>query len=289
MGFITGAILLAIVTSLVCALPGVFVVLRKDSMLLDAVSHAVLLGIVLGYFITHNLDSPLLIVGAALAGLVVVLGSEYLASTGLVSGDSPQGLIFPALFSIAVIMVTMNFANIHIDITSVLVGDLNLVAFNSMVLSGIDIGPAYLYVMVGVLVINVLFTVIAYPYLTITTFDRQYAHTVGIRTSLVNTIFMFVVCLTATAAFNAAGTILVVALFIIPATTARLFTHRLETMILATLVIAASGAIAGFWVAYRVDAATSSGMAVFYGLMFIVALGATQAHKYLRRIKAQHC
>ena len=132
MSFLLGTILLAVVTALACALPGVFIVLRKNSMLVDAISHAILPGIVVGYFFTRDLDSPLLILGAALAGLVVVLGSEWLSRTGLLTGDAPQGLIFPALFSAGVILVTLNFANVHLDVHAVLVGVLNLAAFQRL-------------------------------------------------------------------------------------------------------------------------------------------------------------
>ncbi|WP_237559122.1 metal ABC transporter permease [Corynebacterium renale] len=95
MTFALGAALLALVTAISCALPGVFVVLRKNSMLIDAIGHAVFPGIVVGYFFTHDLDSPWLILGAALAGLVVVLGAEYLSATRLISGDAPQGSSSP--------------------------------------------------------------------------------------------------------------------------------------------------------------------------------------------------
>src|SRR5690606_37029870 len=92
MNFVLGTALLAVVTALACALPGTFIVLRKNSMLVDAISHAVLPGIVVGYFFTQDLESPLLTVGAALAGLVVAVGSEWLGRTGLLTGDAPQGL-----------------------------------------------------------------------------------------------------------------------------------------------------------------------------------------------------
>lgn len=150
-------------------------VLRKNSMLVDAISHAILPGIILGYFFTRNLDSPVLILGAALGGLAVVLGSEYLSRTGLITGDAPQGLIFPALFSIGVIMVTLNFADVHLDTHAVLVGDLNLAAFEHLIVNGISIGPTYLYVMLGVLLINVTFLTLFHRQMKVSTFDSLFA------------------------------------------------------------------------------------------------------------------
>lgn len=276
MSFVVGTALLAVVTALACALPGTFVVLRKNSMLVDAISHAVLPGIVVGYFFTRDIGSPWLILGAALAGLVVVLGSEWLSRTGLLTGDAPQGLVFPALFSAGVILVSVNFANVHLDTHAVLVGDLNLAAWDQLSIAGVTLGPTYLYVMLGMLLINVVFLGVTYPRLKVTTFDPQFATTLGIRTGLVNTAFMFLVSLTVTAAFNAAGAILVIALMIVPPATAHLLTRTLPTMLGLTVVIAAVGALTGFWIAYAFDAATSAGMAVFYGVVFIAALGAAR-------------
>lgn len=279
MSFILGTTLLAVVTALACALPGTFVVLRKNSMLVDAISHAILPGIVVGYFFTHNLDSPLLILGAALAGLIVVLGSEWLSRTGLLTGDAPQGLVFPALFSMGVILVTLNFANVHLDTHAVLVGDLNLAAWEQLTVGGTSIGPVYLYVMLGVLALNIVFLGAFYSKLKVTTFDAQFATSLGIRAGLLNTAFMFLVSVTVTAAFNAAGAILVIALMIVPPATAYLLSKRLPTMIALSAVIAVIGALAGFWIAYVLDAATSAGMAVFYGILFAAVFGATRIRR----------
>lgn len=276
MSFIVGTALLGVVTALACALPGTFVILRRNSMLVDAISHAVLPGIVVGYFFTHNLDSPLLILGAAVAGLIVVLGSEWLTRTGLLTGDAPQGLIFPALFSVGVVLVTLNFANVHLDTHAVLVGDLNLAAWEQLMIGGTSIGPAYLYVMLSVLTLNVVFLSLFYSGLKVTTFDAQFATSLGIRTGLLNTALMFLVSITVTAAFNAAGAILVIALVIVPPATAYLISRTLPMMITLTAVVAVTGSLAGFWIAYVLDAATSAGMAVFYGLVFVLMLAATR-------------
>ncbi|SMX98905.1 manganese/zinc/iron transport system permease protein [Brevibacterium sp. Mu109] len=289
MSFLLGTTLVAVVMAVACALPGVFVVLRKNSMLVDGIAHAVLPGIIVGYAFSQNLDSPWLILGAALAGLVVVLGNEYLTRTGLLAGDAPQGLVFPALFSIGVIMVTANFANIHLDTHAVLVGDLNLASFQQLNLQMpgradvVSLGPVYLYVMLAVLLVNVVFHAVYYRHLKLTTFDSQFARALGIPTGTLNTVFMFLVSVTVTAAFNGAGAILVIALVVVPPATAYLLTDRLPVVFGLTIAIAAIGALGGFWAAYAVNAATSAGMSVFYGVVFLLVLVISRSARSWKR------
>ena len=280
MSFAIGTMLLAVVTAVACALPGTFVVLRRGSMLVDVIAHSVLPGIVVGYFITRNFDSPLLIIGSALAGLLVVLGAEWLTRTGLFTGDAPQGLIFPALFSGGVILVSINFANIHLDTHMVLAGDLNIAAFRHLIIGGVSLGPSYMYVMLAVLLVNVTFLTVFYSKLQVMTFDPEFAGSLGIRTGLINTAFMFLVSVT----FNASGAILMIALVVVPPVTAYLLSTRLPVMMTLTVIIAIVGAVAGFWVAYVLDAATSAGMAVFYGLMFAAVLAGTRLAQRRRKL-----
>ena len=275
MSYVIGVILLAVVTALACALPGVFVVLRKNSMIVDGISHAVLPGIIVGFALTQDLNSPILILGAALAGLLVVLGNEWLSDTGLLAGDAPQGLIFPALFAGGIILVSMDLQHAHIDTNAVLVGDLNLAVFPALIVNGVNIGPEYLYVMLAVLAVNAAFIAVFYTRLKLTTFDRQFANVLGMRTRLLNTAFMFLVSMTVVAAFKAVGAILVISLLVVPAATAQLISKRLSVMMALTAVFAVAGALAGFWIAYVLNTGTSAAMAVFYGAMFVtVALTA---------------
>ena len=270
--FILGTFLLALVTSVACALPGVFVVLRKSSMLVDGISHAVFPGIVVGYLVTHDLHSPWLILGAALAGLLVVAGAEWFRTTGLLSGDAPQGLVFPALFALGIILVTSRMANVHLDTHVVLVGDLNLASFDRLTVGGVDVGPSHLYVMLAVLVLNAAFLAALLPPLTASTFDPVHARTLGIPVSGLGLAFMFLVSVTVTAAFHAAGALLVIALVVAPAATAHLFATRLPSLIGWTVAFALVGAGAGFWVSFATDTATSAAMAVFHGLIFLTVL-----------------
>lgn len=285
MSYVLGVMLLACVTALACALPGVFVVLRKNSMIVDGISHAVLPGIILGFALTQDLDSPVLILGAALAGLLVVLGNEWLSDTGLLAGDAPQGLIFPALFAGGIILVSMDFQHVHLDTNAVLVGDLNLAAFPALIVGGLNIGPQYLYVMLAVLAVNAAFITIFYLQLKITTFDRQFATVLGMRARLLNTAFMFLVSMTVVAAFKAAGAILVISLLVVPAATAQLISKRLSVMFALTASIAVAGALAGFWIAYVLNTGTSAAMAVFYGILFVAVVLIEKVITRIRRAR----
>lgn len=279
MSFALGAALLAVATALACALPGVFIVLRRNSMLVDGISHAVFPGIVVGFALTGDLSSPWLILGAALSGLLVALGSEWLSRTGLLTGDAPQGLIFPALFALGVILVSGNFTDIHLDTHVVLVGDLNLASFAHLIIGDRDFSPTYMYLMLVMLAVNAAFLAANFRQLTVTTFDPEFAGLIGIPTRRLNLALMFLVSVTVTAAFNAAGAILVIALMVTPAATAHLISDRLPQMVAWALAIAALGAVVGFQVAYALDAATSAAMAAFYGVVFGVVLTAVRIRR----------
>ena len=240
-------------------------------MLVEGIAHAVLPGIVVGYAFTRDLNSPWLIFGAALAGLVVVLCNEWLIRTNLLSGDAPQGLVFPALFAAGVILVTMDFSHIHLHTEVVLIGDLNLAAFRQLTVNGVSIGPRYLYIMLAVLIVNVTFIALFYSRLKLTTFDSEFAAVLGMRTQLFNTAFMFLVSVTVVAAFHAAGALLVISLLVVPAASAHLISKRLSVLLALTAVFAVAGALGGFWIAYALNAATSAGMALFYGVLFVSA------------------
>lgn len=274
MTFLASVIVLTIVTALACAIPGGYVVLRRSSMLVDGIGHAVLPGIAVGYLFTSDLNSPWLIFGAAGCGLLVVLGNEYLLRTGLLTSDAGQGLVFPALFSLGVILITQRFSSLHLDVDAVLAGDLNMAALAQWHWGSLTLGPKYLYLMVMVLVLNLVFLWVAGRALRVATFDPTFAAGAGIRLLRLNLSFMFLVSLTVTTAFHATGAILVIALMVAPAATAGLWTRRLPEFWLVTLTVAVGGALLGFWLAYLANAPTSAGMAVCYGVLFLAFFGA---------------
>ena len=116
------AMAVLILVAMACAVPGVFLVLRRNALVSDAIGHVLILGIVLAYFITRDIESPWLLVGAALAGVLTVALVEALQNTKLVRSDAAIGLVFPALFAIGVLLVSLYVPNVHIDVDAVLVG-----------------------------------------------------------------------------------------------------------------------------------------------------------------------
>jgi manganese/zinc/iron transport system permease protein len=264
--------LIAIVVAIACALPGVFLVLRRMALMSDAISHTVLLGIVLAFFVTGSITSPLLIAGAALMGVFTVALVEVLLRTRLVREDASIGLVFPVLFSIAVILIAKFAGSVHLDTDAVLLGELAFAPFRRLEIGGRDIGPRTLYVMGGVLLLNGAFLAAFYKELKLSTFDAGLAAALGFSPALLHYAFMTVVSVTAVGAFDAVGSILVVALMIAPPAAAYLLTDRLPVMLGLSALIGAASAIAGFWAAWIADTSIAGAMAAMTGVSFLLAL-----------------
>jgi manganese/zinc/iron transport system permease protein len=260
--------LIASVVAVACALPGVFLVLRRMAMMSDAITHTVLLGIVLAFFITEDLNSPLLLLGAALMGVLTVFMVELLFKTGLVKEDAAIGLVFPALFSIAVILISRYTGGVHLDTDAVLMGELAFAPFNRFTPFGYDIGPVSLYLMAGILVLNLAYIGLFYKELKLATFDAGLAASLGFAPGLLHYGLMTLVSVTAVGAFETVGSILVVALMVAPPITAYLLTDSLARMIGLSALIGVASAIGGYWLAFTLDASIAGSMATMAGVLF---------------------
>ena len=262
--------IIAVIVAIACSLPGVFLVLRKMSMMSDAITHTILLGIVIAFFITDSLTSPLLIVGAALMGVFTVFLTELLHSTGLVSEDSAIGVVFPLLFSIAIIIISKYAGSVHLDTDSVLLGELAYAPFNRLIVFGKDIGPKSLYSMSAILLINLAFIVAYFKELKLVTFDPALATILGFTPALIHYSLMTLVSITAVGAFESVGSILVIAFMIGPPVTAYLLTEDLKVMIFLSAIIGSINAVLGFQFAVLLDVSIAGSMAVMTGLMFLL-------------------
>jgi manganese/zinc/iron transport system permease protein len=262
--------LIASLVAIACAIPGTFLVLRKMAMISDAISHSILPGIVVGFFITQDLNSPLLILLAALTGVITVVLVERIQKTGLVKEDTAIGLVFPALFSIGVIMIAKNANDVHLDVDAVLLGELAFAPFDRLFISGTDVGPKSLWIIGSILVITVGLLIAFFKELKVSTFDAGLAASLGFSPALIHYGLMTVSSVTTVGAFDAVGAILVVALMIAPAASAYLLTTDLKKMLGLAIVFGVLSAISGYWFAHWLDASIAGSITTMLGVLFLL-------------------
>lgn len=262
--------LIAVIVAVACAIPGVFLVLRKMALISDAISHSILPGIVIGFFITQDLNSPLLILLAAVTGVITVVLVEAIQKTGLVKEDTAIGLVFPALFSIGVLLIAKNANDIHLDVDAVLLGELAFAPFDRLLMGGTDLGPKSLWVMGGILLTILILLFLFFKELKVSTFDAGLSSALGISPVVMHYGLMSVSSVTVVGAFDAVGAILVVALMIAPAATSYLLTSDLKKMIFLSIGFGIFSAIGGYWLAHILDASISGSIASVLGLTFLM-------------------
>ena len=262
--------IIAAIVAMACAIPGVFLVLRKMALISDAISHSILPGIVIGFFITHDLNSPLLILLAAVTGVITVVLVEWIPKTGLVKEDTAIGLVFPALFSIGVILIAKNANDVHLDVDAVLLGELAFAPFDRLFISGVDVGPKSLWIMGGILIITLCLLYLFYKELKVSTFDSGLSAALGISPLIMHYGLMSVSSVTIVGAFDAVGAILVVAMMIAPAATAYLLTSSLKRMLILSVFFGVISAILGYWLAHLLDASISGSIITMLGIIFLM-------------------
>jgi len=233
----------------------------------DAISHAVLLGIVIAVFAVGGRETVPVIVGGVLAGILTVSLVEMLYRTGKLKQDSSIGIVFPFLFAIGVILVTQA-GNVHIDVQHVLYGSIEFVPFDTLYIDEFNIGSKSLWVLGILAIANISFITILYKELKISTFDASVALSVGLMPVLVHYLLMIMVATTAVVAFESVGAILVIAFFIVPAAGAYLLTDRLSRMILLSVSLGIISAVSGYLFAIVADVSIAGSMATMAGAVF---------------------
>ncbi|MBD5080195.1 MAG: metal ABC transporter permease [Ruminococcaceae bacterium] len=264
--------LIAVLTAASCAIPGVFLVLRKMSMTSDSITHTILLGIVLAFFVVKDLSSPFLLIGAAVMGPVTVWLTELLTKTGLLSEDSATGMVFPLLFAIAVILITRYAGTAHLDTDSVLLGELAFAPFDRLIIGGLDMGAKGVYISGALLIVNVVFTAVFYKEILVVSFDPVLASVMGFSPAVMHYGLMGMASLTAVGAYEAVGSVLVTAFMIAPAAAAYLLTEDLKKMLVISVVIGGVCGIAGYQTAAFFEVSIAGAMACWAGGIFLCAV-----------------
>lgn len=264
-------ILTAGLVATACGLLGPFLIVRRAAMMGDAVSHAVLPGIVAVFLISGSRAPLPVILGAGVFAIACVLLVDWLSNTGLVKNDAAIGLVFPMLFALGVLGVSRYAEDAHIDLDATIYGEIAFAPFRVWEIAGLPLARSVV-IMGAIVVVNLLVVTLLWKELRATAFDPEFSRTAGFSPVLVSRILLVAVAITAVTAFESVGAILVVTLLIVPAAAARLVVDRLAPMILAAVAFGWVGAILGHGLAIRMDASIAGAMGLVVTGIFVVAL-----------------
>lgn len=267
-----------------CSLVGVFLVLRRMAMMADAISHAILPGLVAAYVLANGPNLLAGIAGASAAGLLTVVLVEALQRSGRVKSDGAIGIVFPALFALGTLVISRWFANVHLDADAILYGEIAFAPFDRLIVGGYDLGAQPLLVLVALTVVNATLLLLFFKELKLATFDPGLAAALGFSPVVIHYGLMAAVSATTVGGFAAVGAILVVALMIVPAATAYLLTDRLGWMVAIAVTIGGGSGVIGYQIAWALDVSISGMIAVVMGVAFALAAAFSPSHGIVARV-----
>lgn len=292
----TWTVVTAALAAMACSVPGVFLVIRRQSMMGDALAHTTLPGIVAAFLLTHALhragwiDSATydtwrhaaMFAGALIIGIASAFLTEWVQKLGRVEASAALGVVFTTLFAIGLLLIRLWADQVHIDPDCVLYGIIETAVTDTI--PGTNI-PRPAVVNGLVLLVNLVLLVVFFKELRISAFDPAISTAMGINSGVMHYALMAVTAATLVSAFESVGSILVIAMLIAPAATAHLLTDRMDALILISMVVAACSAFIGHLMAITlpamiftplgypevIDTNTAGMMAVAAGLLFFIA------------------
>jgi manganese/zinc/iron transport system permease protein len=290
----TWIVVVGMLAAIACALLGNFLVLRKMSMMGDAISHAVLPGLAIAFLITGARASLTMFIGAAVVGVLTAVFTQWVSRFGKVDEGASMGIVFTTLFALGLLLIVQAADHVDLDASCVLYGAIELtpldVVWRPTLLGWVFEVPRAAIVLAGVCVVNLLFVVLFFKELRISSFDAELATTMGFSANVMHYLLMTLVAVTTVAAFEAVGSIIVIAMLIVPPATAHLLTDRLSVMVVLSVLIAALTAVLGHvaalvlpsWLGFDpsiVETTSTSGMmAVMAGVIFAIVLLFSPSH-----------
>jgi manganese/zinc/iron transport system permease protein len=280
MSYTAWILLTAVLVGISCGLIGVFLILRKLAMMADAISHTVLLGIVIAYLATRSLSGFPMLLGAIAAGLATAVFVQWLNSRG-VQQDASIGVVFTTLFAIGVVLISTSAGNVHLDVQHALMGEIAFIPWKTVQVPVLGTVPEATLLLGIVLIIVLLAIGLFYKEWKITTFDPALAASLGIPVALLHHLFMCLVSVTTVASFDAVGAIMVVAMLITPAAAAYLWTDRLLIMMVLSAAFGTASALAGYGIAALLDTSISASMAFASGIFFMFSFLLSPVHGLL--------
>ncbi len=255
-----------------CSLLGSFLVLKKLSMVGDALSHAVLPGIVLAFLFTKSQNSALSLLSASIMGLIAVFAMNSLSKNNLVQKDAAIGIVYTLLFSIGIILISAYAKNADIDVDCVLFGDLGNIPFvKSIVVLGIPFPSDTLFLLILSAVILLLIT-LGLKGFVISTFDPLIASTMGISLLFWNYLLLGLTSLSTVFSFNSVGAIMVVSMLVIPAGFAQIFTKQIKPFLQIAVVFSLINCILGYYLAFALNVNIVATISCTMGICLLIGI-----------------
>lgn len=270
-------IVVAVLCNTSCAILGCFLVLRRMSLLGDAISHAVLPGLVLAYLLTGSLNSWAMAVGAGILGILTSLFTQWIHHLSRVPEDAGMGVVFTSLFAVGVIMISHAASHVDLDPGCVLYGLIEFVPLDTTPVFGVEM-PRAVQTLGPALLVTLLYVTLFWKELKIVSFDPALAAAMGISVAFVHYSLMAMVATVTVASFEAVGSILVIAMLIVPAATGHMLSDRLFGLVVWSVVVAVASAILGYLGAVQWNTSIAGMMAVSAGVLFAIAIFFSPKH-----------
>jgi manganese/zinc/iron transport system permease protein len=245
----TWIVLTGALTAMACAVPGVFLLLNKQSMLGDAISHAVLPGLAIGFLVSGSRDPLPMFLGAVLAGLFTGVVSGVIERRGRVEAGASLGVVFCSLFALGLILIRLAADHVDLDPGCVLYGALELAVIDSSTV------PRIVWQSGAILLLNLCLAAAFFKELQVVAFDPRFAKASGIPSGLIQQGLTIATALTTVVAFESVGSILVIAMLIVPGASAMLLSRSVSGVLMWSLIVAISSAVLGHVLAISVGPA----------------------------------
>ena len=276
-------VLISVFAGMACALPGNFLVLRKQALIGDAISHVVLPGIVVAYLLTGQVSTWPMMLGAAGAAVISVVLIEMIRRLGRIEYGAAMGVIFTTMFAAGVLLLEQSdTSRVHLDVEHALFGNLETLiwlqsdGWGSLLdpVSLAQLPPQFFRMVIAFFVISI-FTYIFWRPLILISFDEAYARTIGTQATVIGFLLVVLAAMAAVAAFDAVGSIIVIAMILCPPATARLLTNDIKTQVFLSLILALGATLIGYvaagylplWLGYSNTLSAAGMIATVSGLL----------------------
>ena len=280
-------VLMALMLAIPCALLGNYLILRRMALVGDAISHSVLPGLVIAYLAFRNLGTQYMLIGAMAAGLATTLLIEFITSRSRLKSDAATGITYTTLFALGIYLVNRYTGRVHLDADCVLFGELEYVQLaepSALTLGAWGAIPVPILVSGGIAAAVGIYITALYKELTLTSFDPGLARTMGVRTGMVHYTLMAMLSFVVVTALESVG-ILVVALLVLPGSTAQFFTRRLWKLHTLAVILSASAVLAGIHLGMWWNCPAAAAIALCGGAQFALAWLISAAPSLTRRLR----